>query len=101
VQTALLFSTALDWCAQTLVRYYQARFQIEFLFRDAKQFLGLDDCQARGHESLQPCRLGCGASLLRHNPTKILKNRWVTLRLNPTYKTGAWERVNINNTLTL
>jgi hypothetical protein len=53
MQTALLFSTAFDWCAQTLVRYYQARFQIEFLFRDAKQFLGLNDCQARGRESLQ------------------------------------------------
>ncbi|MBE0507779.1 MAG: hypothetical protein IBX50_13895 [Marinospirillum sp.] len=26
---------------------YKVRFQIEFLFRDAKQFLGLNDCQAR------------------------------------------------------
>jgi hypothetical protein len=29
------------------VEYYQARFQIEFIFRDAKQFTGLSDCQAR------------------------------------------------------
>lgn len=32
--------------------YYKARFQIEFLFRDAKQFLGLNHCQARCSESL-------------------------------------------------
>jgi hypothetical protein len=28
-------------------RYDKARFHIEFLFRDAKQFTGLTDCQAR------------------------------------------------------
>jgi hypothetical protein len=35
-----------------MVRYYQARFQIEFLFRDAKQFTGLMACQARSEEAL-------------------------------------------------
>lgn len=30
-----------------IVHYYQLRFQIEFLFRDAKQFAGLHHCQAR------------------------------------------------------
>jgi hypothetical protein len=30
-----------------LVDLYVARFQIEFLFRDSKQFTGLLDCQAR------------------------------------------------------
>jgi hypothetical protein len=34
------------------LRYYKSRFQIEFLFRDAKQFLGLNHCQARRMESL-------------------------------------------------
>ena len=33
-------------------RYYKARFQIEFLFRDAKQFTGLCDCQARSEKAL-------------------------------------------------
>ncbi|NJO14461.1 MAG: transposase [Thioploca sp.] len=41
------FSTDLSLDAKSLVRYYQARFQIELLFRDAKQFLGLNHCQAR------------------------------------------------------
>jgi hypothetical protein len=31
---------------------YQARFQIEFLFRDGKQFAGLNECQARNAEAL-------------------------------------------------
>ena len=52
VQTALLFSTDLSLDAKALVRYYQARFQIEFLFRDAKQFLGLNHCQARCSQAL-------------------------------------------------
>ena len=49
---ALLFSTDTELEAQTIYRYYKARFQIEFIFRDAKQFTGLSDCQARRQESL-------------------------------------------------
>jgi len=52
VHTALLFSTDLSLEAKTIVRYCKARFQIEFLFRDAKQFLGLNHCQARCSKSL-------------------------------------------------
>ena len=52
VQTALLFSTDLSLDAKTIVRFYKARFQIEFLFRDAKQFLGLNHCQARCSQAL-------------------------------------------------
>ena len=39
----LLFSSDLDLDAETLIDYYSLRFQIEFNFRDAKQFWGLDD----------------------------------------------------------
>jgi IS4 transposase len=38
--------------ASTIYQYYKARFQIEFLFRDAKQFAGLSDCQARNKEAM-------------------------------------------------
>jgi hypothetical protein len=31
---------------------YRSRFQIEFIFRDAKQFTGLTDCQARRKDAL-------------------------------------------------
>lgn len=32
--------------------YYKTRFQIEFLYRDAKQHTGLNDCQARSENKL-------------------------------------------------
>lgn len=39
----VLFSTDLDLSADQIVDYYSLRFQIEFNFRDAKQYWGLDD----------------------------------------------------------
>jgi len=52
IQTALLFSTDIELSALEIYRLYKARFQIEFLFRDAKQFTGLLDCQARCQAAL-------------------------------------------------
>ena len=49
---AVRLSTAGDLDALTIYRYYKARFQIEFLFRDAKQFTGLCDSQARSQAKL-------------------------------------------------
>lgn len=48
----LLFSTDLNLSAEKILEYYSSRFQIEFLFRDAKQHLGLEDCQSRNKKSL-------------------------------------------------
>jgi putative transposase len=39
----VLFSTDLQLTADQIVDYYALRFQIEFNFRDAKQYWGLDD----------------------------------------------------------
>ena len=39
----LLFSSDLELAAEKIIDYYSLRFQIEFNFRDAKQFWGLDD----------------------------------------------------------
>ncbi len=47
VRTCLLFSTEVEQDPMQIVQYYKLRFQIEFLFRDGKQFTGLEDCQAR------------------------------------------------------
>ena len=49
---AILFSTDITLGANQLVRYYRARFQIEFLFRDARQYTGLGDCQSPKEQSL-------------------------------------------------
>jgi hypothetical protein len=48
----LLASTDLELDGHKLVALYGARFQIEFLFRDSKQFTGLSDCQARDAAAL-------------------------------------------------
>ena len=40
---AVLFSSDLTLDYETLIHYYRLRFQIEFNFRDAKQFWGLED----------------------------------------------------------
>ncbi len=49
---ALFFSTDLQLSALEIFNGYKARFQIEFIFRDAKQFTGLTDCQARSKDAL-------------------------------------------------
>lgn len=52
VGTALFFSTDLSLSAQDILLLYRSRFQIEFLFRDAKQFTGFDNCQSRTKKAL-------------------------------------------------
>jgi Transposase DDE domain len=51
-RVALLFSTDTTLAPIRLYEYYKSRFQIEFIFRDAKQFTGLCDCQSRQQQSL-------------------------------------------------
>jgi hypothetical protein len=49
---ALFYSTDLELNGYLIYRYYKARFQIEFLFRDAKQYMGLSQCQCRSESKL-------------------------------------------------
>ena len=48
----LYFATDENMSGRDVVEYYTTRFQEEFCFRDAKQFLGLTDCQARDRRKL-------------------------------------------------
>ena len=48
----LFFSTDTKMDAELILKYYQSRFQIEFLYRDAKQHTGLTHCQARSENKL-------------------------------------------------
>ena len=53
VQTRkIFFSTNCEMSAQDVIDIYRSRFQIEFLFRDAKQFTGLNHCQARNEQAM-------------------------------------------------
>ena len=49
---ALYYCTDLNLNPQRIYQYYKARFQIEFLFRDAKQHTGLTHCQARSENKI-------------------------------------------------
>ena len=60
----VLGSTDPELNGHKLVELYAARFQIEFLFRDSKQFTGLLDCQARAAAALD---FHCNASLATLN----------------------------------
>jgi hypothetical protein len=48
----IFISTDTNMDASLILQYYRLRFQIEFLIRDAKQFTGLEECQARGEKKL-------------------------------------------------
>ena len=64
----LLYSTDTSLDAMRLIRYYKARFQIEFLFRDAKQHTGLTHCQSRRKEAIHT---HLNASLIALNLLKL------------------------------
>jgi len=70
----LYFSTDLKQAGEKIIRYYQARFQIEFLYRDAKQFTGLNTCQARGKNKLD---FHFNATLTAVN---IAKHDWISTK---------------------
>jgi hypothetical protein len=58
----VLASTDLRQDALSIVNMYKLRFQIEFIFRDAKQFTGLTHCQSRQKERLNfHFNLSCSA----------------------------------------
>lgn len=48
----ILLSTDLELEPELILKYYRLRFQIEFLIRDAKQYCGLEQCQARSENKL-------------------------------------------------
>ncbi|MBK3518269.1 transposase [Carboxylicivirga marina] len=60
--------------ASDILKYYQSRFQIEFLYGDGKQHVGLNDCQARGENKLN---FHFNASLTAINLAKI--SHWLSV----------------------
>jgi len=49
---SVLFSTDLKQDPKKIYQYYSCRYQIEFLFRDAKQYVGMEECQARSENKI-------------------------------------------------
>ena len=54
--------------AKEIIDYYRTRFQIEFCYRDGKQFIGLTDCQSR---DLNKLHFHFNASLTSVNLAKV------------------------------
>lgn len=52
VVTKMFFSTDVNLEAYSILTYYRARFQMEFNFRDAKQYTGLETGQARSEKKI-------------------------------------------------
>ncbi len=50
---AVLFSTAVTMPAHEIMALYRSRFEIELIFRDAKQFLGSQDVQLRSQPGIE------------------------------------------------
>jgi hypothetical protein len=48
----IYFSTDTQMTGEEILKIYRTRFQIEFLYRDAKQHTGLTNCQARSKEKM-------------------------------------------------
>lgn len=69
----IYFSTDLEMSAKDIIEYYRTRFQIEFCFRDSKQFTGLNDCQARDLKKLD---FAFNASLASVNIAKVMRQRY-------------------------
>ncbi len=64
----------LSFNRELILEYYRTRFQIEFIYRDAKQFTGLNDCQARSEIKLH---FHFNASLTAINLAKI--THWISI----------------------
>ena len=70
----LYFSTDVSMPVSDILLYYRSRFQIEFLYRDGKQFTGLNDSQARSENKLH---FQFNASLTAINIARVV--HWLSL----------------------
>ena len=92
----VLASTALELDGRKLVEFYVARFQIEFLFRDSKQFTGLADCQARAAAALD---FHFTAALATLNLARAEELRAQTGQLPQVFSMASWKQRHFNERL--
>lgn len=92
----ILASTDLELDGRQLVEFYVARFQIEFLFRDSKQFTGLADCQARAAAALD---FHFNAALATLNLARAEELRAPTDHLSHVFSMASWKQRKFNERL--
>ncbi len=93
VGRALLYSTDTRLNPETLIAYYKARFQIEFLFRDAKQYTGLSDCQSCQKEAIHT---HVNASFTALNLLKLEDRRENQTETETVISIATWKRRKFN-----
>jgi DDE superfamily endonuclease len=95
-RSIVLASTDLELDGYKLVEYYVARFQIEFLFRDSKQFTGLADCQARAEAALD---FHFNAALATLNLARAEELRAWTEQIPHVFSMASWKQRQFNERL--
>jgi hypothetical protein len=92
----ILASTDVELDGRKLVACYVARFQIEFLFRDSKQFTGLSDCQARAEAALD---FHFNASLATLNLVRAEEVRASPDHSAQVFSMASWKQCHFNERL--
>jgi DDE superfamily endonuclease len=92
----VLGSTDPELHGRKLVDLYAARFQIEFLFRDSKQFTGLLDCQARAAVALD---FHFNASLATLNLVRAEDLRVQQSQEPHVFSMASWKQCHFNERL--
>ena len=92
----VLGSTDPELHGHKLIDLYAARFQIEFLFRDSKQFTGLLDCQARAALALD---FHCNASLATLNLVRAEALRVQQGQEPQVFSMASWKQCQFNERL--
>jgi hypothetical protein len=92
----VLGSTDPELNGHKLLDLYTARFQIEFLFRDSKQFTGLLDCQARVASALD---FHCNAALATLNLVRAADLGRQQGQAPQVFSMASWKQCQFNERL--
>jgi hypothetical protein len=92
----VLGSTDPELNGHKLLDLYASRFQIEFLFRDSKQFTGLLDCQARAESALD---FHFNASLATLNLVRAEDLCMQQGQESPVFSMASWKQCQFNERL--
>lgn len=92
----VLGSTDCTLTGERIFANYAARFQIEFLFREAKQFTGLSECQARDKEAID---FHLNAALAAVNIARIEQMAQAETTTRPVFSLASYKQRAFNEHL--
>tara|TARA_B100001059_G_scaffold226471_1_gene254866 strand:+ start:129 stop:1325 length:1197 start_codon:yes stop_codon:yes gene_type:complete len=93
ISHVILYSTDVNLDPLTIIEYYQSRFQIEFVFRDAKQHTGLSDCQSTNSKSIHS---HLNASFTALNLIKLEDRITSGVDTQKVISIASWKRLKFN-----